>query len=75
MIYYSKFLKLWIKLCPCCQIAVIDFAYTPPELLQTEKWAKSFTKKYFIASKDWQVTNSNGGFCHNQNCMAYLKFV
>ena len=37
MIYYSKFLKLWIKLCPCCQIAVIDFAYTPPELLQTEK--------------------------------------
>ena len=51
MIYYSKFLKLWIKLCPCCQIAVIDFAYTPPELLQTEKWAKSFTKNILLQVK------------------------
>ena len=62
-------------MCPCCQIAVIDFGYTAPELLKTEKWAKSFTKKYFIESKDWKVPNSNSGCCHNQNCMAYLKFV
>ena len=52
MILYLTFLKLWIKLCPRCQIAVVDFGYMPPELLQTEKWTKSFIEKYFITSKD-----------------------
>ena len=75
MIYYSKFLKLWIKLCPRCQIAVINYGYTPPELLQTKKWAKQFIKKYFIANKDWKVANSNGSCCQNQNCTAHIKFV
>ena len=40
--------------------AVVDFGYTLPELLQTERWAKSFIEKYFIASKDWKVANSYG---------------
>ena len=52
MIHYSTFLKLWIKLRPRCQIALFEFRYTPPELLQTEKWTKSFIEKYFITSKD-----------------------
>ena len=52
MIHYSTFLKLWIKLWPRCQIAVVDFGYMPQELLQTERWTKSFIEKYFIASKD-----------------------
>ena len=55
--------------------AVVDFGYTLPELLQTERWAKSFIEKYFIASKDWKVANSNRGCCHNQNCKAYQKFI
>ena len=61
-------------MCPRCQIAVVDIGYTSPELLQTEKWTKSFTEKYFIASKDWKVPNSNGSCCHNRNCKTYLKF-
>ena len=52
MIHYSTFLKLWIKLHPRSQIALVDFRYTLPELLQTEKWTKSFIEKYFITSKD-----------------------
>ena len=68
MIHYSTFSKLLIKLCPRCQIAVVDFGYTSQELLQTERWTKSFIEKIFIASKDWKVANSNGSCCHNQNC-------
>ena len=75
MIHYSMFLKLWIKLCPRYQIAVLDFRYTPPELLKTEKWTKEFIARYFIASKDWKAANSNGGTFHNQNCKAYQKFI
>ena len=52
MIHYSMFIKLWIKLCSRCQIAVTDFRYTPPELLKTEKWTEEFTARYSIASKD-----------------------
>ena len=63
-----------MKLGPRCQIAVVDFGYTPPELLQTEKWTKSFIEKYFMASKDSKIANSYGGCCHNQNCETYLKF-
>ena len=74
MIHCSMFLKLWIKLCPRCQI-VIDFRYTPPELLKSEKWTKEFIARYSIASKDWKVANSNGGTRHNQNCKAYQKFI
>ena len=51
------------------------FGYTPQELLQTERWTKSFIEKYFIAKKDWEVANSNGGCCHNQNCKVYQKFM
>ena len=68
------FLKLWIKLCPFCKLAVADYDYTPPELLITEKWSKEFIAKYLIASRDWKVANSNGAICHNQNCKAYQKF-
>ena len=75
MIHYLTFLKLWIKLWPRCQIAVLDFGYTPQELLQTERWTKSFIEKYFIASKDWKIANSNGGCFHNKNCKAYQKFI
>ena len=75
MILYLTFLKLWIKLCPRCQIAVVDFGYMPPELLQLEKWTKSFIEKYFIASKDWKDANLYGGCCHIQNCKAYLKLI
>ena len=64
-----------IKLGFCCEITVIDFGYTLPELLQTEKWTKSLIEKYFIASKDWKVANSYGGTCHNQNCKAYQKLI
>ena len=64
-----------MKLCAWCQITVVDFGYTPPELLQTEKWTKLFIEKYYIASKDWKVANSYGGSCHNQNCNAYKKFI
>ena len=60
---------------PRSQIALVDFRYTLPELLQTEKWTKSFIEKYFIASKDWKVANLYGACCHNQNCKAYLKFI
>ena len=75
MIHYSMFLKLWTKLCPCCEIAIIDLGYTPPELLKTKKWTKKFIAKYFIASKDWKVVNSHGSTCQNQNCKAYHKFT
>ena len=75
MIHYSTFLKLRIKLCPCCQITVVDFGYTLPELLQTEKWTKLFIEKYFIASKDWKVANSYGSSCHHQNCNTYKKLI
>ena len=51
MIHYSMFLKLWIKLCPRCQIAVINFRYTPPELLKTEKWTKEFIARYLLLAK------------------------
>ena len=68
MIHFSTFSKLSIKLCPRCQIAVVGFGYTSQELLQTERWTKSFIEKFFIASKDWKVANSNGSCCHNQNC-------
>ena len=62
-------------MCLRCQIAVTEFRYTPPELLKTEKWTKEFIARYFIASKDWKVANSNGGTRHNQNCKAYQKFI
>ena len=75
MIPCSMFLKLWIKLCPRCEIAIIDFGYTPLELLKTKKWTQKFIAKYFIASKDWKVANSHGSTCHNQNCKAYHKFI
>ena len=75
MIHYSTFLKLWIKLCPRCQKAVVDFGYMLQELLETEKWTKSFIEKRFITSKDWKVANSYGGCCHNQSCKAYHKFI
>ena len=52
MIHFSMFLKLWIKLCPFCKLAVADYDYTPPELLITEKWSKEFIAKYLIASRD-----------------------
>ena len=65
MIHYSTFLKLWTKLCPCCKTAVVDFGYMLPELLQTEKWTKSFIEKYLIASKDWKVVNSYGACFHH----------
>ena len=75
MIHYSTFLKLRIKLCPHCQIAVVDLGYTSPELLQTEKLTKTFIENYFIASKDWKVANSYSRCSHNQNCETYKKFI
>ena len=75
MIRYSMFLKLWIKLCPFCKLIIIDYALTPPELFLTKIWTKENILKYFIASKDWTITNSSGSQCQNQNCRGYQKFV
>ena len=73
--FYSKFLKKWIKTCERCDIAVIDWK-TDVENLCIDKqnyWYNQFLKKYFIICKEFYEIRSNSGYCINKNCKKYMR--
>ena len=73
--FYSNFLKKWVKMCERCNIALINLK-TDTENVYIDKqnyWYNQFLKKYFIINKEFYEIRSNSGYCINKNCKKYMR--
>ena len=73
--FYSNFLKKWIKTCERRDIAVIDWKTDVGNVcIDKQNYCYNQLKNiYIIIGKEFYEIRSNCGYCINKNCKKYMR--